>query len=83
MEHVIRAIYENGVFKPLQRVQLDQRKICLLSIYPEEKWQKDFEALIRRIQKRTQRYDSKTIETDITTARAEAKSKRREARRPA
>jgi len=83
MQRVIRAVYENGVLKPLQRVRMSERKICLLSIYPEEEWRKDFEALLNRIHRRTQRHASADVEADITAARAEVKAKRREARRSA
>ena len=83
MQRVIRAVYENGVLKPLERVRMSERKICLLSIYPEEEWRKDFEALLNRIHRRTRRHASVDIEADITAARAEVKAKRREARRSA
>jgi predicted DNA-binding antitoxin AbrB/MazE fold protein len=81
MERVIRVVYEDGVLKPLQRIRLDKRKICLVSIYPEEQWRKDFQALLKRIQRRTKKYPPAVIETDITAARAEVKAKRRDARR--
>ena len=83
MQRVIRAVYENGVLRPLERVQMSERQICLLSIYPEEEWRKDFEALLNRIHRRTRRHASADIEADITAARAEVKAKRREARRSA
>ena len=83
MQRVIRAVYENGVLKPLDRVRMRERKVCLLSIYPEEEWRKDFEALLGRIHRRTRRHASADIEADITAARAEVKAKRREARRSA
>ena len=81
MERVIRVVYEDGVLKPLQHIQLGEREVCLVSIYPEEKWRKDFQALLKRIQRRTQKYPATEIEADITAARAEVKAKRREARR--
>ena len=43
MERVIRVVYEDGVLKPLQHLQLGERAICLVSLYPEEKWLKDFQ----------------------------------------
>ena len=83
MQRVIRAVYENGVLKPLERVRMRERKVCLLSIYPEEEWRKDFEGLLRRIHRRTKRNAQSDIETDITAARAEVKARRRETRRSA
>jgi predicted DNA-binding antitoxin AbrB/MazE fold protein len=81
MNRVIHVIYENSVLKPLQPIQLDERETYLVSIYREEQWRKDFEALLQRIQQRTQKHSSKAIEADITATRAGVKAKRREARR--
>jgi predicted DNA-binding antitoxin AbrB/MazE fold protein len=83
MQRVIRAVYENGVLKPLERVRMSERKVCLLSIYPEAEWRKDFKALLTRVHRRTRRHASADIEAEVTAARAEVKSKRREARRSA
>ena len=83
MQRVIRVVYENGVLKPLQAVRLGERETCLVSIYPEEEWQRDFDALLRKVHRRTRRFSQATIEADITKARAEVKAKRREARRSA
>ena len=83
MERVIRVVYEDGVLKPLQRLQLGERAICLVSLYPEEKWLKDFQTLLKRIQRRTQKQSSAEIEADITAARTEVKAKRRETHRSA
>jgi predicted DNA-binding antitoxin AbrB/MazE fold protein len=78
MERVIRVIYENGILKPLEQIRLDERETYLVSIYPEEQWQKDFQALLRRTRQQTQKHSSTAIEADITAARAEVKAKRRE-----
>ena len=83
MERVVRAVYEGGVLKPLGRVRIGQGKVCLVSIYPEDEWRKDFEALLRRVHRRTRRPSGAVIEEDITAARAEVRTKRREARRSA
>ena len=83
MERVIRVVYEDGVLKPLQHLKLGERAICLVSLYPEEKWLKDFQVLLKRIQRRSQKKSPAQIEADITAARAEVKAKRRETNRPA
>lgn len=80
MQRVVRAVYEDGVLKPLERVRMGQRKVCLVSIYPEDEWRKDFEALLRRVHRRTGRRAPAETEADITAARAEVKTKRREGR---
>ena len=58
-------------------------RLCLVSIYPEEEWRKDFEALLRRVHRRSRRPSGAVIEEEITAARAEVRTKRREARRSA
>lgn len=83
MQRVIRVVYEDGVLKPLQPVRLGNRKICFVSVYPEEEWQKDLDLLLRNVRRHTRRFSPATIEADITKARAEVKAKRHEARRPA
>ena len=83
MQRVIRVVYEGGVLKPLQPVRLRERKTCLVSIYPEEEWHKDLDALLRSVHRRTRRVSPATIEADISKARAEVKAQRREARRSA
>jgi hypothetical protein len=59
------------------RLQLGEGEIYLVSIYPEEQWWKDFQDLLKRIQRRTQKRPSQAIEADITTASAEVEAKRR------
>lgn len=81
MGRVIRVVYEKGVLKPLERVRLDERQVCLVSIYPEDQWREDFDALLKRTHTRTRRATPQEIETDITTARAEVRAKRRATRR--
>lgn len=81
MSHVIRAVYEQGVLKPLERVQLVERQIFLVSIYPEDQWREDFDVLLKRTHRRTRRSTSQEIEADITAARAEVRDKRRATRR--
>jgi len=81
MAQLIRARFERGVLKPLQRLRLKKREICLVSIYPEAQWRLHFDALLTRLRKRTSRYRPASIESDITAARAEVRAKRRAARR--
>ena len=83
MQRVIRAVFENGMLRPLERVRFGERKVCLVSIYPEDEWQKDFEALLARMCRKARRHAPADIEDDITVARAEVKARRRETRRSA
>lgn len=81
MAQVIRARFERGVLKPLQRLRLKKHQVCLIAVYPEMQWQQQFTALWTRLRKRTSRYQPSTIEADITAARTEVRGKRRATRR--
>ena len=83
MPRVIRAVFEKGTFRPLDRVRLGERTVCLVSIYPEDAWQAEFEALLTRIRRKARRHTPAVIEDDITAARADVKARRRETRRSA
>lgn len=81
MGRVIRVVYEKGVLRPLEHVRLDERQVCLVSVYPEDQWRKDFDLLLKRTHKRTRRATPQALEADITAARAEVRAKRRATRR--
>jgi predicted DNA-binding antitoxin AbrB/MazE fold protein len=81
MAQVVRARFEDGVLKPLQRLRLKKREVCVVSVYPEAQWRRQFDALLKRTRKRASRHEPATIEADITAARAEVRAKRRATRR--
>lgn len=81
MEQVIRARYERGVLKPLERLGLKNQQVCLVSVYPEGQWRQQFDALLTRLRKGTRRHPPAAIEADITAALAEVRAKRRAAPR--
>ncbi len=83
MPESFRAVFENGVLRPLRRIRLKQKSGVFISVYPESQWRGDFERLLRRMRIRTKAVPQAVIETEITRARAEVKAKRRGARRPA
>ena len=83
MEETFRAVYENGVLRPLQPLRLKERSQVLVTLYRETQWRKDFERLLRRMRTRTKAIPQELIEAEVTQARAEVKAKRRAARRSA
>ena len=83
MGEAFRAVFENGVLRPLRPIRLKDKSRVFITVYPESQWGKDFERLLRRMKVRTQAVPQQVIETEITRARAEVKAKRRAARRPA
>ena len=82
-EETIKAVFENGVLRPLQPLRLKEKSRVTITLLPETKWRRDFERLLRRMKARTKAIPQREIEAEITQARAEVKAKRRAARRSA
>lgn len=68
MLKTINAIYEDGVFKPLEPISLDEHEKVRLDINPDERLRKQLEELAEDIYKRTDKYSSEEIEANITEA---------------
>ena len=68
MLKTINAIYEDGVFKPLEPISLDEHKKVRLDINLDERLRKQLEELAEDIYKRTDKYSSEEIEANITEA---------------
>jgi len=83
MPESFRAVFENGVLRPLRPIRLKEKSRVFISLYPESQWRHDFERLLRRMRVRTKAVPQPVIEAEVTRARAEVKAKRRGARRPA
>ena len=71
MAKTINAIYENGVFKPLEPISLKEHERVTLDINLEEQLRNQLKELIERIYKRTDKYSAKEIEDNITVAFSE------------
>lgn len=72
MPKTINAIYENGVFKPLEPVSLKEHEKVKLDINLDERLRNQFKKLTESIYKRTDKYSSEGIEANITEAVREA-----------
>ena len=68
MAKTINAIYENGVFKPLEPISLKEHERVTLDINLEEQLRNQLKDLTERIYKRTDKYSAKEIEDNITEA---------------
>lgn len=78
MSRVINAIYENGVFKPLEKVSLKEHEKVEIKVLSQDDWQKRFAMIIGKIQKKTALYPSEEIESDIATAIKEVREAKRD-----
>jgi len=83
MEETFRAVFENGVLRPLRPIRLKEKSHVLVTLHRESQWRDEFERLIRRMRARTKAIPQQVIEVEVTRARTEVQAKRRAARRPA
>lgn len=68
MPKTIEAIYEEGVFKPLDQVPLPEHSRISLTLSPSKDWAEKFRQLLNKVHQRTKDIPPKTIERDITLA---------------
>ena len=83
MEQTFRAIFQNGVLRPLRPIRLKEKSHVLVTLHQESEWRDEFEALLRRMRNRTKATAQQTIDEQVTCARAEVKARRRAHRRSA
>lgn len=78
MSKVIEAIFENGVFKPLQNVDVKEHEKVAIKIISLDEWQKRFNRIIEKIHKKAAQYTSEEIESDISNAIRETRKEKRD-----
>ena len=76
MSRIIDAIYENGVFKPLQDVEVKEHEKVTIKIISLDDWQKRFRCIIEKIHEKSARYTLDEIESDIAHSIKEARQKK-------
>ena len=77
MSKVVNAIFENGVLKPLQEIDLKEHEQVELKILAHDEWQKRFDNVLRKIHVRSSQYTSDEIESDIVHALQEVREEKR------
>lgn len=77
MSKIIDAIFEDGVFKPVQTVEVKEHEKVSLKIISVDEWQSRFNRIIEKIQKKSIRYTSQEIESDISQAITEIREDKR------
>ena len=77
MSKVVNAIFENGVLKPLQKIDLKEHEQVELKILSHDDWQKRFDTVLRKIHARSSQYTSAEIESDIAHAVQEVREEKR------
>jgi predicted DNA-binding antitoxin AbrB/MazE fold protein len=77
MPKVIDAVYENGVFKPLEDVEVKEHEKVAIKIISLDEWQNRFNRIIEKIHKKAAQYSSEEIEHDISQAIKEVREEKR------
>jgi len=76
MSQIINAIFENGVFKPLQKVDIREHEKVSIKVLHLDEWQTRFIRLIEKIHKKTKQYPPEEIEADINQALREVRGEK-------
>jgi len=77
MMRTIDAVFEKGVFRPLQKVDLkENERVAIQVIFPGD-WQERFDRLIKKVHATSSRFTEEEIDRDIREALAERKRERR------
>jgi predicted DNA-binding antitoxin AbrB/MazE fold protein len=77
MSKVIDAVFEDGVFKPLQTVEVKEHEKVAIKVISLDEWQSSFNRVIDKIHKKAARYASEEIEKDIAEAISEVRKEKR------
>jgi len=77
MPKIINAVFEDGVFKPLQKVDIQEHEKVALKVLNLDEWQMRFDQIIRKIHKKTAHYSPEEIESDIAGAPEEVRKEKR------
>jgi len=62
MSQVMEAIFENGVFRPLQKVEAKEHEKVEIKILSHDEWQNRFNLIIKKIQKKAAQYKGEEID---------------------
>jgi predicted DNA-binding antitoxin AbrB/MazE fold protein len=74
---VIDAVYEDGVFKPLEKVDMKEHEKVEIKIISREELRVRFSSIIERIHKKTSKFSPEEIEADIAEAIKEVRAAKR------
>ena len=77
MAEVINAVFVNGVFKPLDKIEMKENEKVTIKILSLDQWQSRFHRIIEKIQKRANQYTPEEIEIDISQAIKEVREEKR------
>ena len=76
MSQIINATFENGVFKPDQKVNVREHEKVAIKVVPLDDWQERFSRIIEKIHKKASQYTPAEIESDIALAVKEVRKEK-------
>jgi len=76
MPQTIHAVYEHGVFTPIEKVELRESSKVAIRIVQLDDWQDRFERLLLKVRSKSASVPSEEIESDITEAMRESRAER-------
>ena len=76
MAEVINAVFENGVFKPLEKIEMKEHEKVTIKILSLDQWQSRFNRVIEKIHKRANQYTPEEIEADVAQASKEVREEK-------
>lgn len=76
MSQTITAVFENGVFKPLQDVQIKEHEKVEIKILSHDEWQERFNRIIKKIHGKASQYSCEEIEADLAQTIKEVKAEK-------
>lgn len=77
MSKIIDAVFENGVFKPLEKVKVKEHEKVSIKIISHDEWRKQFARIIKKIHRQTAKFPPEEIEADIAEAIKEVRAAKR------
>jgi len=76
MAEVIKAVFENGVFKPLEKIEMKEHEKVTIKILSLDQWQSRFNRVIEKVHKKANQYTPEEIEADVAQAIKEVREEK-------
>lgn len=73
MSQLISAVFENGVFRPMQNIEMKEHEEVTMKVVSMDDWQERFDQIIAKIHKKAASYSPAEIESDIIQAITEVR----------
>jgi len=76
MSQLISAVFENGVFRPMQNIEMKEHEEVTMKVVSMDDWQERFDQIIKKIYKKAAPYSPTEIESDIVQAITEVREEK-------